>query len=123
MTAQPVVRENPAEHRFEIWVGDDMAGQTVYQHHHSEIRNGPEDQDRGSAVLGFVHTEIADRFGGQGLGSTLIRSALETVRARGDQVRPFCPFVRDFMIKNPEYRDLVPASELTRFGLVASVDA
>ena len=109
MTAQPEVRENEAEHRFEIWIDGELAGQTVYQ------GTGP--------TLPFVHTEIDERFGGQGLGSVLIREALDTVRARGGQVLPHCPFVKRFIEKHPDYLDLVPAARRAGFGLPETATA
>jgi hypothetical protein len=48
MTVQSEVRENVAKHRFELWIGDKLAGESVYQGH--------------SQTLSFVHTEIDDRF-------------------------------------------------------------
>ena len=56
-------------------------------------------------------------FGGQGLGSLLIREALETVRARGGEVLPYCPFVKGFIQKHPEYLALVPVARRDQFGL------
>src|SRR4051812_943818 len=106
MTSQPEVRENAAEQRFEIWIGAEQAGLTVYQEHGDTLR--------------FVHTEIDDRFGGQGLGSVLIREALDTVRARGAQVLPYCTFVRAFIAKHPDYLDLVPSSRRAEFELPQS---
>jgi uncharacterized protein len=109
MTAQPEVRENVAEHRFEIWIDDELAGQTVYQ------GAGP--------TLPFVHTEIDDRFSGRGLGSVLIRVALDSVRARGGEVLPYCPFVKGFIAKHPEYLDLVPPARRASFGLPETAKA
>jgi len=109
MTAQPEVRENVAEHRFEIWIDDELAGQTVYQGE--------------GLTLPFMHTEIDDRFGGQGLGSVLIRQALDTVRARGGQVLPYCPFVKSFIQKHPDYLDLVPSGKRADFGLSETATA
>jgi predicted GNAT family acetyltransferase len=106
MTAQPEVRENVAEHRFEIWIDDELVGHTDYQ-----------GQDGHSDALPFVHTEIDDRFGGRGLGSVLIRAALDSVRARGGQVLPYCPFVKSYIQKHPEYLDLVPAERRASFDL------
>ncbi len=103
MTAQPEVRENVAEHRFEIWLGDVPAGHLTYQ------GLGP--------TLSFMHTEIDEQFGGRGLGSILIREALETVRARGGQVLPYCPFVKSYLQKHPDYLNMVPAGQRSRFGL------
>jgi predicted GNAT family acetyltransferase len=105
----PEVRENAAEYRFEIWLGGERAGMTVYE------GEGP--------TLAFVHTEIDDRFGGRGLGSVLIRQALDTVRARGQAVLPYCPFVKAFIQKHPDYLDLVPPSKRATFGLPETVPA
>lgn len=109
MTVQPEVRENVAEHRFEIWIDDELAGHTVYQGH--------------GHTLPFVHTEIDDRFGGRGLGSVLIRGALDAVRARGAEVLPYCPFVKAFIEKHPDYINLVPPAERAAFGLPEAAEA
>jgi hypothetical protein len=66
-----------------------------------------------------VHTETLSGHEGRGLGSELVRGALDDARRRGWQVRPFCPFVRSYIAKRPEYRDLVPAHERARFQLDA----
>jgi predicted GNAT family acetyltransferase len=56
----------------------------------------------------FLHTEVDDRFEGRGIGSQLIRAALDGERARGHQVEPRCPFVAAFIRRHPEDADLVP---------------
>jgi predicted GNAT family acetyltransferase len=65
----------------------------------------------------FVHTEIDDAFEGRGLGSILVRAALDAARSRGLAVRPDCPFVRGYIARHPEYLDLVPADLRPRVGL------
>lgn len=72
--------------------------------------------DRGQA-LAFVHTEIDDRFEGQGLGGRLVSAALDDVRSRGLVVLPFCPFVRGYIARHHEYLDLVPVTQRSQFGL------
>jgi predicted GNAT family acetyltransferase len=54
----------------------------------------------------FTHTEVDDAFEGRGVGSTLVRAALDAVRDEGLRVVPRCPFVKAFMERNPEYGDL-----------------
>ena len=54
----------------------------------------------------FTHTEVDDAFGGQGVGSTLARGALDDVRERGLQVEAKCEFIRGWIEKHPEYDDL-----------------
>ncbi len=102
--ASPEVRDNPERSRFEIRVGDDLAGMLLYQ-------DGRDD------VLQLVHTEIHPRFEGHGLASTLIRSVLDTERERGQQILPVCPFVKAYLQKHPDYVDLVPESRRHMFGL------
>jgi predicted GNAT family acetyltransferase len=43
----------------------------------------------------------------KGVGSTLIRSALEDVRRRELRAVPLCPFVASFLKRHPEYEDVV----------------
>jgi predicted GNAT family acetyltransferase len=97
------VTDNTEEHRFEIRVDGDLAGFAVY-------RARP-------TLIAFVHTEIDDRFEGQGLGSKLVSAALDSARDRGLAVLPFCPFVNGFIKKHPEYLDLVPEDRREAFDL------
>ncbi|PTA43635.1 GNAT family N-acetyltransferase [Micromonospora sp. RP3T] len=88
-----LVEENPAKHRFEILVDDALAGFTAYL-------------PRGE-VLVFTHTEVEDRYQGQGVGAALIRGTLDRVRANGGRVVPRCPFMAAFIERHPDYADLV----------------
>ena len=89
------VADNPAAHRFEISVDGEVAGFVTYS--------------RTGSRLSLNHTEIDPRFEGHGLGSVLVRQVLDTARAEGAEVLPFCPFVRGYLERHPEYADLVPA--------------
>ncbi len=53
------------------------------------------------------HTEIDPSVGGRGLGTALVRFALDDARARGLTVIPACPFVAAFIVRHPEYEELV----------------
>ncbi|HEY0400428.1 MAG TPA: GNAT family N-acetyltransferase, partial [Blastococcus sp.] len=57
----------------------------------------------------FTHTEVDPDAGQDGLGSTLVRAALDDVRGRGGSVVPQCSFVRGWIERHPEYADLVAA--------------
>ena len=90
------VRDNPDESRFEVYVDGRLAGFSVYQ--------------LADDVILFVHTEVDDAYEGEGVGSALVRGALDQVREREHlRVAATCPFVRAWMRKHPDYLDLTQA--------------
>lgn len=97
------VADNPNESRYEVRVDDELAGFAQY-------RPRP-------AGLAFIHTEIDDRFEGQGLGGKLVSHALDDARSRGLAVLPICPFVRSYIERHPEYLDLVPEEKRSSYRL------
>ncbi len=86
------VVDNPAHHRYELTVDGHLAA-TYYK-----LSDG---------VITFVHTEVPPELGGKGIGSRLIRGALDQVRADGLKVIAQCPFVKAFIEKNAPYQDLL----------------
>ncbi|GAB3747252.1 GNAT family N-acetyltransferase [Nocardiopsis nanhaiensis] len=58
-------------------------------------------------LITFTHTEIDPAFEGKGMGSTLIREALDDVRSRELAVLPLCPFVKGWIERHRDYADLV----------------
>ena len=97
------VVDNPDKSRFEIFDGEELAGFAQYHRFRNEIA--------------FIHTEIDPTFEGRGLASALARTALDDARERGLEVLPYCPFIRGWITKHPEYVDLVPEAQRPRFGL------
>ena len=88
-------QHNEAERRYEAYVGGALAGFAEYRR---------EGEDR----IVFTHTEVDDAFEGHGVGSVLVREALDDVRRDGDRsVVPLCPFVKEWIERHPEYEDLV----------------
>ncbi|MCB0175322.1 MAG: N-acetyltransferase [Anaerolineae bacterium] len=55
----------------------------------------------------FVHTEVPDALGGQGIASKMARYALEDVKAKGYKVVARCPFVKGYIERHPEYQSLL----------------
>ena len=110
MTAEPTVLDVPERSRFEIHVDGGLAGFAQYR-----MKAGA---NEGGELMVFTHTQIDDAFEGRGLGSTLVRAALDAARRRGLAVRPDCPFVRAYVARHPDaYLDLVPADLRPRLGL------
>jgi len=58
-------------------------------------------------VITFVHTEVPAALGGKGIGSKLVKGALDLVRADGLMVVAQCPFVRGWIEKHPAYANLL----------------
>lgn len=99
-----VVTHDAENTRFEITVDDAVAGFAQYRQAPKQLR-------------AFMHTEVDSAYQGQGLGGTLIRSALDSTREEGLGVLPYCPAVQGVIAKNPEYLDLVPADRRAEFKL------
>lgn len=88
------VRHVPEDQRYEVWAAGERAGFAAYV----------VDGDR----IVFTHTEVPDRFEGQGVGSELVRGALADVR-RGGRLRVVaeCPFVAGWIEHHPDHQDLL----------------
>jgi predicted GNAT family acetyltransferase len=87
-----IVRDVPDRHRYELTVGDEVAGISVYR--------------LGDGVMVFEHTEVDAAFEGRGLGSRLAKFALDDARSRGLRIRIECPFIRTYIRRHPEFADL-----------------
>jgi len=97
------VRDNPERHRFEIDLGDGSFAFAEYTLPAGKIM--------------FTHTEVPEEHEGKGIGTILIRHALDVARERGLKVIPICPFFAAYMQKNEDVQDLLDSSWRTRFGL------
>jgi predicted GNAT family acetyltransferase len=88
------VINNKAHHRYELNVEGHLAA-TYYKL----------DGD----VITFVHTEVPAELGGKGVGSRLVKGALDQVRAAGMKVVAECTFVKGWIAKHADYQDLLNA--------------
>lgn len=86
------VNDAPERQRFEILRDGEVLGHAAYQ--------------KTDQMIIFTHTEIDPSYEGQGLGSQLVRSALDQVRDSGLKVLPICPFVQAWMSRHPDYGEL-----------------
>lgn len=84
----PRVEHNAAEYRYELRVGDRLAGFAQYH-------------DSGNRTV-FTHSEVDDAYSGQGLGKVLAAGALDDVVRRDRVIVPLCPFIARFLKKNIE---------------------
>jgi predicted GNAT family acetyltransferase len=91
------VRDVPDEERYEVREGDRVLGIAAYR--------------RRGDVTELVHTEVHPDAGRSGVGGTLVRAALDDVRAQGGSVVASCPFVRGWIERHQEYADLLTRTE------------
>ena len=61
----------------------------------------------GDKTLVFSHTYVPPELRGRGIAEELVRQALEDVRQRGYRVIPSCWFVRVYIDRHSQYRDLL----------------
>jgi predicted GNAT family acetyltransferase len=95
-----VVSDSQQKRQFEARIDGELVGHAVYL--------------RRPGVIAFVHTEVENAWEGRGIGSTLIRVALDEARAKDLRVIAVCPFVASWIDRHPAYQDLlyVPASHV-----------
>ena len=86
------VTNNRAENRYELAVDGQLAIAEYVV--------------KGERIV-FTHTEVPDALEGRGIGSALVRGALDQARGDGLKVVPACPFVRAYIERHEEYRDLL----------------
>ena len=88
------VINDAARHRFELAI----SGHLAVSHYRLE-----------GDIITFEHTEVPTELEGQGVGSRLVKGALDQVRGKGWRVVARCPFVQAYINKHAEYRDLLKA--------------
>ncbi len=86
------VSNNEAERRYELEADGELAI--------AEYRLKP-------GRISFTHTKVPDALEGRGIGSALVKAALDDARAKGLKVEPICPFVKHYIEKHPDYADLL----------------
>ncbi|HCS62020.1 MAG TPA: N-acetyltransferase [Microbacterium sp.] len=74
-----MVTRNDEASRYEIHVGDILAGFAEIKRREGEIL--------------FTHTEVDPAFQGKGLAPILANAALADAAASGDTIVPYCPYI------------------------------
>lgn len=70
----------------------------------------------GQSIM-FTHTEVNEELEGKGVGSQLIRYALEDTKAQGMTAIPMCPFVKIFIQRHKEFITVVHPAHRKVFGM------
>jgi predicted GNAT family acetyltransferase len=87
------IRDNREKQRFEADLGDGTVAIADYELSADRII--------------FTHTHVPPQHEGKGIGSAVIRFALNSARERGLKVVPICPFFAAYIRRHPEEQDLL----------------
>lgn len=92
--SEVTITRNESERRFEAHEGDELKGYIDYV--------------LTDSVMDMPHTKVFPEFEGQGVGSALVKGALDQVREMdgGVKVKPTCPFIDVWIKRHPDYEDL-----------------
>ncbi|WP_114855078.1 GNAT family N-acetyltransferase [Brachybacterium sp. YJGR34] len=86
--------------RFEALRGEEVVAVLGYGDEESAVAGGATVRDLRSTVVAPEHS-------GRGIGSAIVRFALEDARTRGLQVTATCWFARGWLERHREYADLL----------------
>lgn len=85
--------DNVALHQYEFRIGD-----LIPRLEYIKTKNGE---------IYLTHTEVPSALEGKGVGSSLVRLALEDIERQQLRLVPLCPFVAGYVQKHPEWKRLV----------------
>jgi predicted GNAT family acetyltransferase len=83
-----LIQDNTEKLRFEIQQNDDIA--------YMEYRFYKES-------IAFMHTVVPKAMENKGIGSALVIYAFQYAKSLNKRVMVYCPFVRSYIKKHPEY--------------------
>ena len=63
-------------------------------------------QERDDTLV-YDHTIVPHELGGRGIGSALVKHALNYAREQNKKVIPQCSFVSSYISEHPDYQDLL----------------
>ena len=85
--------DNVALHQYEFRIGD-----LIPRIEYIKTKNGE---------IYLTHTEVPSALEGKGVGSSLVRLALEDIEREQFRLVPLCAFVAVYVHKHPEWKRLV----------------
>ena len=87
------ITHEPQSHRYVLSDGEQFLGEVEYYQE--------------GTTLNLVRAEVPLELRGEGLGIPLVKGTLEAIRAEGGlTVRPVCPYIAKYMMKNTEFDEL-----------------
>lgn len=75
--------------------------------HHSGSLVSKLEYRLGKGRLVLVHTEVPEEISDQGIGSSLVKAAMQHAKANDLEVLVYCPFAASYLERHPEWNDFV----------------
>jgi predicted GNAT family acetyltransferase len=97
------VHDNPSRRRFELSLGEQGVAFLSYREL-SAVQSGTPRMPR---VLALTHAEVPVAARGGGVAAQLVRGTLDLIRSRGERAAARCAYVVDFVLRHPEYADII----------------
>jgi predicted GNAT family acetyltransferase len=94
------VHDNASRGRFELSLGDQGVAFLSYR----ELSAA---QVGTARVLALTHAEVPAAARGAGVAAQLVRGTLDLIRSRGERAAARCAYVVDFVLRHPEYADIL----------------
>ncbi|GAB6387923.1 GNAT family N-acetyltransferase [Stutzerimonas marianensis] len=95
MSDNATVRHDGQQQRYVLEINGQALGIASYS-------------DEGERRL-FTHTEVDPSLEGQGMGSKLVREALDDTRQQGKRIVPVCEFVSAYVSRHHDWDDSLDA--------------
>lgn len=57
-------------------------------------------------IMQILHTEVAEEFGGKGLGMELVKTSVEFAKKNNLKILALCPYAKKMIEKTPEFKAL-----------------
>ena len=92
-----IVRDNNESSSYDALIGDKVVGRIIYERGH----------DLAGRRIIVRSTVVDPTMRGHGIGSKLVKAALDDVRAQGATLTSYCSFVDEYVADHQEYADLV----------------
>ncbi len=83
--------DNKEANRFEV----EVEGYTAFV-----------DYRRGKSHISYIHTGVPKELKGKGVGAFLAKNVLEYAKEHQLRVKPYCPFIKAYIDKHPEYQSI-----------------
>lgn len=61
----------------------------------------------GDKIMIIDHTHVSPASQGSGVGTRLVKDAVDYARGSGRKLKATCPFARAVLVKHPEWQDVV----------------